>query len=100
MVIGPGVALDERLGGDVVVVRDDDGGLFAAEAGDDEVANGAGVGGQSDGSGLRDLGPVMRAGPVQGDVLVVGAGQGVDVPDQGGYSQHLVFTAPIWIALR
>jgi hypothetical protein len=41
-----GVALDERLGGSIWVVGDQDGGFVVAESGDGELADGAGVGGQ------------------------------------------------------
>ena len=67
-----GVALDElfRRGG--VVVGDDDGGGFAAEAGDDELPDGAGVVGQVDAGGFVDFRFVVGAGPVQGDRCEVG----------------------------
>ena len=59
-----GVLVDEVAGGDLGVVGDDDGGLVAAEAGDDELADGAGVAGEPDGFLLVDPGAVVRAGPV------------------------------------
>ena len=68
--------LTRAADGGVVVVGDDHGGGVAAQAGDDELADGAGVAGQGDGGVLVDAGPVVRAGPVQGDRLVVGRGQG------------------------
>jgi hypothetical protein len=80
----PGVLADQRPGLDLVVVGDDDGGLVAAQAGDDELADGAGVAGQRDGGVLVDARPVVGSGPVQRHGLVVGAGQAVDVPHQGG----------------
>ena len=49
-----------------MLVGDDHGGGVAAEAGDDELADGAGVAGQLDGLVLVHPGLVVRAGPVQG----------------------------------
>src|SRR5664280_2099765 len=78
-----GVVLDQGLGGEVVVVGDDDGGRVAAESGDDELAHGFGIVRQS-GVGFVHPGSVVSAGPVQGDGGEVGAGEGVDLVDQCG----------------
>jgi len=57
-----GVVLDQGFDGQVVVVGDDDGGRVAPEAGDDELADGAGVAGEP-GAGFVDAGrPSGRAG--------------------------------------
>jgi hypothetical protein len=79
-----GVALDQGLGLGLVVVGDDDGGRVATQAGDDQLAHGAGVAGQLLGGGLVHLRPAEPAGPVQGHGLEVPAGEGVDLLDQGG----------------
>ena len=68
----------------LVVVGDDDGGRVAAQSGDDELADGAGVAGQRHRGVLVDAGPVVGSGPVQRDGLVVRAGQAVDAVHQGG----------------
>jgi hypothetical protein len=70
--------------GDLVVVGDDDGGLIAAQAGDDELADGAGVAGELHAGGFGDLGLVVPAGPADGDLLEVLAGQGADLADEAG----------------
>jgi hypothetical protein len=65
-----GVLLDDGPGGHLVVVGDDDGGGVASQAGDDQLADGAGVGGQRHGRGFVYPGPGLLAevaGPVQGD---------------------------------
>src|ERR1039457_691144 len=79
-----GVLLDQRLGGDGLVVGDDDGGGLASQAGDDQLADGAGVFGEFHGRVFVHPGLVVAAGPVQGDLLEVGAGEGADLPHQGG----------------
>ena len=60
-----GVLLHQCPGLDLVVVGDDDGGGVAAQAGDNELADGAGVAGEFHGGVLVDAGPVVagRAGP-------------------------------------
>jgi hypothetical protein len=60
------------------------GGLIAAQAGDDELADGAGVAGELHAGGFGDLGLGVPAGPADGDLLEVLAGQGVDVADEAG----------------
>jgi len=50
------VALDQGLGLDLLVVGDQHGGRVAAQAGDDDLADGAGVAGQGHGRVLVDLG--------------------------------------------
>ncbi|MFE5709076.1 hypothetical protein [Rhodococcus koreensis] len=79
-----GVVLDQRLGGQVVVVGDDDGGRVAAEAGDDELPHGAGIAGQPNIGGLVYFRPIEPPGAVQGDGGEVGAGEGVDLADERG----------------
>jgi hypothetical protein len=74
-----GVLADQFLEAGVVFVGDDDRGGVPAEAGDDELADGAGVAGQRDGLVLVDFWLVVRAGPVQRDRPEVGWGEGVDV---------------------
>jgi hypothetical protein len=69
-----GVALDERFGGSVVVVGDQDGGLVVAQAADDQLPDGAGVAGQVGVEGLGDLGAAVLAGPVQGNGTPGGRG--------------------------
>ena len=58
-------------------------GCVAAQAGDDELADGAGVAGQLHRGVLVHFRLVVRAGPVQGDRGEVLAGQAADVFDQG-----------------
>src|SRR5262249_16087199 len=77
-----GVPGDEVPGGDLVVVGDDDGGVVPAQAGDDELADGGGVAGELDGGVLVHAGPVVRAGPVQGDGGEARRGQAGDVGAQ------------------
>jgi len=77
------VAFDELLGAGVGVVGDDDGGRVATQPGDDELPQGAAVVLQVHG-GFVHAGPVVLAGPVQGDRLVVRRGEGVDVADERG----------------
>src|SRR6266542_3062087 len=78
-----GVVADQGLEAGLVVVGDDDGGGVVAQAGDDELAEGAGVAGQGHG-GFVDFGPAVFAGPVEGHGGEVLAGQGIDLLDQGG----------------
>src|ERR1039457_4691347 len=79
-----GVALDQCPGGDGVVVGDDHRGGLAAQAGDDQLADGAGIAGELHAGGLADSGLVVAAGPVQGDLLEVLAGKGADLADEAG----------------
>ena len=60
---------DQRLGLDAGVVGDDDGGRVAAQSGDDELADGAGVAGQRHGGVLMDLGRLW--GPGRSSVTVL-----------------------------
>src|SRR6266581_2313402 len=62
----------------------EDGGRIVAQAGDDELAEGAGVAGQPHGGRFVDAWAAVGAGAVQGDGGVVGRGQAVDVAKQGG----------------
>jgi hypothetical protein len=83
----PGVLADEVAGGGVAVVGDDHGRGVVAEAGDDELADGAGVGGERGGGvfvhpGVGGLAAV--AGPVQGDGLEIAGLEAGDVAGQGG----------------
>ena len=64
-----GVVPDQRLGGDLLVVGDEDGGGLAAQAGDDELADGARVAGQLDSGVFVDLGPVVGPDRFRGTVL-------------------------------
>jgi len=70
------VVLDDRLGGEVVVVGDQDGWCVAAEPGDHELAYGAGVAGEPNSGGLVHFWPVVPTGTVEGDGLEIGAGEG------------------------
>ena len=77
------VASDEFFDAAVGVVGDDDGGGVAAQPGDDQLTHGGGVVRQAGGR-FVDSGPVVAPGAVQGDRLVVGRAQAVDVAQQGG----------------
>ena len=70
-----------------MIVGDDHCGGVAAEAGDDQLADGAGVGGEPDGGVFMDPGMdglAEVAGPLQGHGLVILAGEAADVAGQGG----------------
>ena len=56
----------------------------ASRPSDDQLADGAGVVRQGRGRRFVHPGPVVSAGPVQGDGFVVGRGEVVDVADQRG----------------
>jgi hypothetical protein len=70
-----GVPLDELFRGGGPVVGDDDGGGVAAEAGDDELPDGAGVVGQGRGF-VDDAGVSVVAVAVKADGAPGGAGAG------------------------
>ena len=75
----PRVVLDQRLDRLVGVVGDDDGGGVAAEAGDDQLADGAGVVGQLHTGHLVHLRGGVLAGAVQRDRGVRGGGDAADL---------------------
>lgn len=77
----PGVTLDELLRGGGPVVGDEHGGGLPAEAGDDQLADGAGIGGQR-GVLFEDSGAAVGAVAVQAHGAPGGGGHGGDVAGQ------------------
>src|SRR5262249_15057598 len=78
----PRIVFDERFDSAVVIVGDDGGGRVAAQAGDDELADGPGVFRQFHPGGLVDAGPGVLAGAVQGDRNEGGGFQAGDLLDE------------------
>lgn len=78
------VVLDERLGGKVVAVRDDDGRRRATVTGDDQLTGGAGIAGQLHADPFVHLKPVVRLGALQVIRRVVAGGEAFDVAYERG----------------